>query len=111
MSSSEQQDTQPTTQFIDIKILGPSEELRNGIQFNGIPKTFTIAELKERIQNELPSRPAPAKQRLIYLGRVLQPDDQTLAHFFGENVVRILIHLSLRGVDTRPLNDRDTDWY
>lgn len=79
--------------LIDIKILGPSEELRNGIQFTGIPKTITIAELKERIQNELPSHPAPTKQRLIYLGRVLQPETETLLHFLGESSVGILLHL------------------
>jgi len=108
MASSERPAAQENSrQLIDIKILGPSEELRTGIQLSGIPKTTTIAELKEKIQTELPSHPSPTKQRLIYLGRVLQPDNETLLHFFGENIVRILIHISVIGVDTKKLNSRD----
>ena len=108
MASSEQPVAQEhPRQLIDIKIVGPSEELRNGIQFSGVPKTTTIGELKDKIQNELPSRPSPTKQRLIYLGRVLQPDTETLLHFFGENIVRILLHMSVYGKDTKRLNARD----
>ena len=38
----------------------------------------TIAELKGKIQTELPERPSPAEQRLIYQGRPLLRNDATL---------------------------------
>lgn len=92
---SDQQSDQPPPVYsrthIELKILGPSHELRNGICFSDLPVTTTIAELKLRIQQELPSHPSPERQRLIYLGRVLQPDSETLIHFLSQNIVRHVI--------------------
>jgi hypothetical protein len=105
MSSSDQQPQQqqqseqtppvyPRT-LIELKILGPAHELRNGIVFSDLPVSITIADLKLKIQQELPSHPPPERQRLIYLGRVLQPDSETLVHFLSENIVRHIIWISL----------------
>src|SRR5947207_234137 len=100
MSASDQQPQQqqseqspsisPRTR-IELKILGPSHELRNGIVFSDLPVNITVADLKIKIQQELPSHPAPERQRLIYLGRVLQPDSETLVHFLSQNIVRRFI--------------------
>ena len=97
MSSSDQPPQQQSSEqalpvyprtCIELKILGPSHELRNGIVFSDLPISITIADLKLKIQQELPSHPSPERQRLIYLGRVLQPDSETLVHFLGQNIVR-----------------------
>lgn len=113
-SPSEQQQPIPETngelqpgQLVDIRITGPSEELRNGILFPGIPKSITIGQLKERISAELPSHPPAHRQRLIYLGRALQPDTEKLSHYFGENIVRVSLHCCNLDVDARLLNGRD----
>ena len=44
----------------------------------------TIAELKGKIQSELPEHPSPPEQRLIYQGRALLQNDATL-----RDVIRI----------------------
>lgn len=114
MSSSEQPATPPagqeSRQLIDIKIIGPHEEVRTGIEFKEVPKTSTVGELKERIEATLSSHPPPNKQRLIFLGRVLQPDTETLLHFFGENLVSpALLHFRYIGRDNWLLNMYSTD--
>jgi hypothetical protein len=74
-----------------------------------VSKNITIGELKERIAAQLPSHPAPQRQRLIYLGRNLQPDTENLAHYFGDSVVRVFLHFSLNQ-DARPSIDQVRWW-
>ena len=50
----------------------------------------TIAELKGKIQSELPEHPSPPEQRLIYQGRPLLQDNATL-----RDVIRIEVCRSL----------------
>lgn len=49
-----------------------------------VPLLTTVAALKSRIQNELPERPPPTQQRLIYQGRPLLRNEDTLS-----NILRI----------------------
>ena len=73
---------------IDLKLLSPSPDVPpSGLFFEDIPTSTTLGELRNRITAALSSRPPPARQRLIYFGRVLQRDDDTLAGVFGENNV------------------------
>ncbi|KIW04936.1 uncharacterized protein PV09_04101 [Verruconis gallopava] len=80
---------EPKVQTIDLKLLSPSPEVpASGLFLENLPTTTTLGELRGRITAALPSRPPPARQRLIYFGRVLQRDEDTLASVFGENSVR-----------------------
>ena len=73
---------------IDLKLLSPSSDVpASGLFFDNLPTTTTLGELRAKITAALPSHPPPARQRLIYFGRVLQRDDDTLAGVFGENNV------------------------
>ncbi len=51
----------------------------------------TIAELKGKIQTELPEHPSPAGQRLIYQGRPLLRNDVTLRDVLRIEVCRNLV--------------------
>ena len=74
---------------IDLKLLSPSSDVpASGLFFENLPTTTTLGDLRAKITAALPSHPPPARQRLIYFGRVLQRDDDTLAGVFGENNVK-----------------------
>lgn len=57
-----------------LHVLSPSLEAPNRLTFNDLPLTTTVAELKERISQSIPSRPSADKQRLIYRGKPLVND-------------------------------------
>jgi hypothetical protein len=84
---------EPTTVALKLKILSPSAELaelrNSGLQFDNLPVSTTIGELKERIRDAVPTRPTNERQRLIYLGRVLARETDTLRDIFGATVVCI----------------------
>jgi hypothetical protein len=75
---------------IDLKLLSPSPEVpASGLLFENISPATTLGELRSKVQAALPSHPLPARQRIIYFGRVLQRDDDTLSGVFGADNVRI----------------------
>lgn len=75
---------------IDLKLLSPSPEVpASGLLFEDISPSTTLGELRIKIQAALPSHPLPARQRIIYFGRVLQRDNDTLSGVFGETNVCI----------------------
>lgn len=82
---------EPTTVALKLKILSPSAELadlrNSGLQFEDLPISTTIGQLKERIRDAVPTRPSNERQRLIYLGRVLARETDTLRDVFGATVV------------------------
>ncbi|KAI4130551.1 MAG: hypothetical protein LQ338_001699 [Usnochroma carphineum] len=93
-SSSEQPPPKPQT--IVLNVLSPStEEVPNKLTFTDIPITTTVGALKERIQNAVPARPPPPRQRLIYHGRVLASHETTLKDVFGQEAIDKLEPLSL----------------
>ncbi|RVX72073.1 hypothetical protein B0A52_04671 [Exophiala mesophila] len=57
---------------------------RPPFSLGSVPLSTTVADLKSRIQAELPERPPPTQQRLIYQGRPLLRAEDTLS-----NVLRI----------------------
>ncbi|KAH5717847.1 hypothetical protein HBI18_170610 [Parastagonospora nodorum] len=76
---------EPST--LNLKILSPSTEVEGGVSFTDLPTTTTIKELRRRIQDAVPSKPAPERMRLIYRGRVVANDADTLGNVFGaENI-------------------------
>jgi predicted glycosyltransferase len=74
-------------QTINLKVLSPSAELDGGITLADIPASTTVKELRSRIQNAVPSKPAPDRMRLIYRGRVVANDADTLSTVFGTDNV------------------------
>ena len=70
-----------------LHIVSPSVEVPDRLTFSISPAT-TIQELKRRIQDVVPSKPAPERQRLIYKGKALVQQDTTLGTIFGSEEVR-----------------------
>lgn len=68
---------------INLKVLSPSTEVQRDINLLDLPISLTLKELRERIQNEIPTRPAPERMRLIYRGRALARETDTLSDVFG----------------------------
>ncbi|KAF2033921.1 hypothetical protein EK21DRAFT_57493 [Setomelanomma holmii] len=88
------------SQTINLKVLSPSTEVEGGVTFAGIPATTTIKELRSRIQDAVLSKPATDRMRLIYRGRVVANDADTLGGVFGADNIRESkeqsLHLVLR---------------
>ncbi|EUC46646.1 hypothetical protein COCMIDRAFT_4301 [Bipolaris oryzae ATCC 44560] len=75
-------------QTINLKVLSPSAELEGGITLAGLPASITVKELRSRIHDAVPSKPAPERMRLIYRGRVVANDADTLTTVFGADNLR-----------------------
>lgn len=75
---------------INLKVLSPSTEVGRDLSFPDIAAATTVKDLRLRIQNEIPSQPAVERMRLIYRGRVILHDADTLVDVFGlDNVGRL----------------------
>jgi hypothetical protein len=85
---------------VNLRILSPSPELDGGINLAQLPTSTTVADLRRRIQDAVPSRPAPDHMRLIYRGKVVADDASTLVDVFGADNLRQSpnqsLHLVLR---------------
>ncbi|KAI9675641.1 MAG: hypothetical protein M1817_001008 [Caeruleum heppii] len=79
----------PPPQFIQIQVLSPSEDAPIRLPHPPITPHLTVAELKGRLQDALSSRPAPDHQRLIYRGRMLSRNEETMLNIFGQPAVRL----------------------
>src|ERR1700761_8185797 len=62
-----------------------------------IPASTTIASLREQIQTSIPTNPPPERQRLLYGGRALVDNEQTLADALNTrrdaNQTEYVVHL------------------
>jgi hypothetical protein len=76
---------------INLKILSPSTEVEGGIHLPDLPASTTIKELRQKIQDAAPSRPATERMRLIYRGRVVANDNDKLIDIFGVESVSLLV--------------------
>ncbi|KAJ9629940.1 hypothetical protein H2203_002325 [Taxawa tesnikishii (nom. ined.)] len=90
----------PLPPAVTLKVLSPSPEVpQNGWVITDVPTSTTVAELKRRIHNVLPSHPPADRQRVLYQGRFLS-DAQTLNHAFGQQALsqsrEFSVHLVLR---------------
>lgn len=66
-----------------LHVLCPSLPSPNRFTFRGLPLSITVADLKVRISESIPSQPAPKSQKLLYLGKILADDNVTLQSLFG----------------------------
>lgn len=85
---------------VNLKILSPSPEVEGGVQLPDLAASTTVRELRQRIHDAAPSRPATDRMRLIYRGRVVANDNDTLLVVFGADNIRTSkdqsLHLVLR---------------
>jgi len=91
----------PTDQLtVNLNILSPSATVTAGgpVTFPGLPLTTTIRQVKEKIRQALPLKPTDEQQRLIYKGRSLQQEDETLVHLMGEETVGPSCHIDAPGM-------------
>jgi len=75
---------------IPVKVLSQLPEPDGTILFESLPVTTTVGELKAKIHDRVASRPAVEHQRLIYRGRVMAKETDTLVDVFGRDAVRSL---------------------
>ncbi|KAM7215113.1 ubiquitin family protein, partial [Rhypophila decipiens] len=86
---------------VHLQVLSPSVGV-NTLYYHGLAATTTVAQLKEKIRDALPLRPAGDHQRLIHRGRLLARDTESLQEVFGEEAIRTgdlqTLHLVVRDV-------------
>ncbi len=72
---------------VNLQIVSPSVGVNRPLLFPGTLASTTIRQLKEKIRETLPLRPADEHQRLIHRGRALMRDSDTLLDVFGAEAV------------------------
>lgn len=72
---------------VNLQIISPSVGVNRPLLFPDVPATTTIKQLKERIRQTLPLRPADCNQRLIHRGRALMCETDNLLDIFGPDAV------------------------
>lgn len=82
--------------LINLKVLSPSTEVEGGVNLPDLPARTTIKELRQKIQDAVPSKPALERMRLIYRGRVVANENDTLVDVFGlDNVSRLSLSVEM----------------
>ncbi|KAF1993732.1 hypothetical protein P154DRAFT_502955 [Amniculicola lignicola CBS 123094] len=85
---------------IDLKILSPSTEVDGDINLPDLPTATTVTELRQLLQNAIATKPTTERMRLIYRGRVVASDDDSLRDVFGQDAINSSkeqsLHLVLR---------------
>ncbi|MCJ1436566.1 hypothetical protein MMC27_005946 [Xylographa pallens] len=95
----------PAKRRIFLNILSPSAEVPQKLTYPDILASTTILELKQKIQNDVETRPGPERQRLIYRGRALVQQEKSLEDIFGHAAVQssdvFSLHLVLPPLQTQ----------
>ena len=77
----------PEQPVVTLQVVSPSVGVTRPLLFTDLAADTTLKQLKEKIRQMLPLRPADDHQRLIYRGRALIRDTETLLDIFGEDAV------------------------
>jgi hypothetical protein len=85
--------TLPDPPAVNLQVLSPSVGVNRPLMFPGLSSATTIKQLKEKIRQSLPLRPSDENQRLIYRGRALLHETDTLLDVIGSDVVSLLSFL------------------
>ena len=92
----------PSAKSLHVKVLSQLPEPHGVLQFSSLPASTTVAELKTKIRDAIPSRPLAERQRLIHRGRVAGRETDTLGEIFGKEAVQKeenhVFHLVIREV-------------
>ncbi|KAH0522042.1 hypothetical protein TsFJ059_005959 [Trichoderma semiorbis] len=85
---------------VNLQVVSPSVGVNRPLLFPGLAAATTIKQLKEKIRQTLPLRPSDENQRLIYRGRALLRETDSLQDVFGADALRSpdqqTIHLVIR---------------
>lgn len=92
MSSLPTSEATPTNRLpgeltVNLRIVSPSPGVTQPLLFSDLPATTTIKQLKEKIRQMLPLRPADENQMLIHRGRALSCDTDSLLDILGADAV------------------------
>lgn len=80
---------QPEQLTVNLQVVSPSVGVNHPLQFPGIAASTTIKQLKGKIRDALTVlSPADEDQRIIYRGRALMRDTDSLQDIFGVDAVR-----------------------
>ncbi|EME85505.1 uncharacterized protein MYCFIDRAFT_213887 [Pseudocercospora fijiensis CIRAD86] len=90
---------------ITLNIKVPPGHLADGIDDfslgDEVPVSQTIGQIRQRLSQSLPSTPAPERLRILYGGRALVDDEQTLADALNvrraPEQVKYYVHLLVKG--------------
>lgn len=77
----------PGELVVNLQVLSPSVGVNRPLLFPDLPAVTTIKQLKDRIRQALPLRPADENQRLIHRGRALLRESDNLLDVFGADAV------------------------
>ncbi|ENH63004.1 hypothetical protein FOC1_g10006616 [Fusarium oxysporum f. sp. cubense race 1] len=93
-------------QTVNLQVLSPSVGVNRPLLFPNLAANTTIKQLKDKIRQALPLRPADDHQRLIHRGHALVREADTLVDIFGADAIRTseqqTIHLVLRDMTDSP---------
>jgi hypothetical protein len=89
MATADQNVATPPDVF-NLQLVSPSAGVNGPISFAQLPATTTVKQLKEKIRERIPMRPADEHQRIIHRGRLLKRDDETMLDLFGRETVSIV---------------------
>jgi hypothetical protein len=78
---------QPEPINFTLVIVSPSVGVTGPLTFPHLPATTSVKELKAKIRDVLPSKPADESQRLIHRGRMLARELETMLEIFGKETV------------------------
>jgi hypothetical protein len=70
-----------------LVVVSPSVGVSGPLTFAHLPATTSVKELKAKIRDALPSKPADENQRLIHRGRMLAREMETMVEIFGRETV------------------------
>ncbi|KAF4964823.1 hypothetical protein FSARC_7285 [Fusarium sarcochroum] len=89
-------------QTVNVQVLSPSVGVNRPLLFPSLAANTTVKQLKDKIRQTLPLRPADEHQRLIHRGRAIVSESDTLLDIFGVDALRTTeqqtIHLVIRDV-------------
>ena len=75
-------------QTFNVQVLSPSVGVNRPLLFPGLAANTTVKQLKDKIRQTVPLRPADEHQRLIHRGRAIVRESDTLLDIFGADAVR-----------------------
>lgn len=70
-----------------LSIVSPSPTVPTPFMLHELLVTNTVQDLKAKIRDALPDKPTDETQRLIYHGRLLVRETETMENIFGRQVV------------------------
>lgn len=77
----------PDQLTVNLQVVSPSVGVNRPLIFPGLAATTTVQQLKHKIRETLPLRPADENQRLIHRGRAIVRETDTLLTIFGADAV------------------------